>query len=71
MRLGRGKRFYAGGKVAVGAEVSGDEAADFGEDSFEVEVVECADHAFGLVALEDADLAAGRRMRWSSARPSS
>src|ERR1700735_5590258 len=54
-----GEAFDRSGKVAVGARVAGDEAADFGKDGFEVEIVERAGEAFRLVALEDADLAAG------------
>src|SRR5271154_5429578 len=56
---GAGKAFDTGRKVAVGAGVAGDEAAEFGQNLFEVEGVESADEARGLVAVEDADLAAG------------
>jgi len=51
--------FDGGVEVAVGVAVAGDESAQFGEDGFEVDVVDCAGEAFGLVALEDAELAAG------------
>ena len=54
-----GEAFYGGGEVGVGCGLAGDEAAYAGEDYFEVEVVEGSDEAFGLVAVEDADLAAG------------
>ena len=59
MRGGRGKRATECGEIGVGGGLAGDEAAERGEDVVEVEVVEGADEAFGLVALEDADLAAG------------
>ena len=54
-----GEALDGGGEVAVGGGVAGDEAAEPGEDGFEVEVVEGAGEAFGLVAVEDAELAAG------------
>jgi len=53
-----GEAFDRGVEVAVGALVAGDEAAETGQDRFEVDVVECAGEAFGLVAFEDAKLAA-------------
>ena len=59
MRGGRGKRSTEAVKVAVGGRFAGDETAEPGEDGFEVEVVECAGEAFGLVGFEDAKLAAG------------
>src|SRR5271168_2673151 len=46
-------------EVAVGAFVAGDETAETGQDGLEVDVVERASKAFGLVALEYAELATG------------
>ena len=54
-----GEALDGGVEVAVGGLVAGDEAAEFRQDGFEVEVVDGAGEAFGLVALEDAELAAG------------
>ncbi len=54
-----GEAFDGGVEVAVGAFVAGDEAAETGQDGFEVDVVERAGEAFGLIALEYAELAAG------------
>jgi hypothetical protein len=54
-----GEAFDRGVEVAVGAFVAGDEAAETGQDGLEVDVVEGAGEALGLVALEDAELAAG------------
>jgi hypothetical protein len=54
-----GKALDRGGQVTVSGGLAGDEAAEFGEDGLEVEVVECAGEAFGLVAFEDAELTAG------------
>ena len=56
-------------EVAVGGALAGDEAADEREDVVEVEVVERAAEAVGLVALEDAELAAGAEDAVDSARP--
>ncbi len=54
-----GEAFDRGGEIAVGGGLAGDEAAYAGEDFLEIEVIEGSDEAFGLVAVEDADLAAG------------
>jgi hypothetical protein len=51
--------FDGGVEVAVGAFVAGDEAAETRQDGLEVDVVERAGEAFGLVAFEDSELAAG------------
>ena len=51
---GAGEAFDRGVEVTVGGGVTGDETAEFGKDGFEVEVVDGAGEAFGLVALQDA-----------------
>jgi hypothetical protein len=53
-----GEAFDRCGKIGVGANVAGDEAAYFGQDGFEVDVIERAYEAIGLIAFEDSDLAA-------------
>ena len=56
---GAGEAGHGVGEIGVGCGVSGDEAAEAGQDLLEVEVVERAGEAGGLVEVEDADLAAG------------
>jgi len=54
-----GEAVDRGVEVAVCGCIAGDETAEFRQNGFEVEVVNCAGEAFGLVALEDTELAAG------------
>jgi hypothetical protein len=55
---GRAREACDGGvEIRVGAGVAGYQTAEPGEKGFEVEIVDCTEEAFWLVALEDAELA--------------
>src|SRR5665213_911228 len=56
---GAGEAGHGVGEIGVGCRVSRDEAAEARKDLLEVEVIERAGKAGGLVEVEDADLAAG------------